>query len=156
MLPYTAGILETPISTSSARTTSRPSGVGIQPPGGGSSGGWTFTSQGGGRREAAFQCERARFDEILLRKRGEGRRAGVENARLTGVITEDGRIVGVRYVAGDQAHLRWRAKFVLDASGRAGVITNQHYKYRRAIRAAAAGRLLQTLSRRRRVDKPRR
>jgi flavin-dependent dehydrogenase len=88
-----------------------------------------FTSQGGGRREAAFQCERASFDDVLLTEAGKAGAEIVQEARVTGVIIEDGRVVGVEYLHDDVAK-QVRARFVMDASGRAGVISNQTFKQR--------------------------
>jgi flavin-dependent dehydrogenase len=85
-----------------------------------------FTEQGGGRRLTTFQVERSEFDEVLLRE-AEGRGATVkEEAHVGGVLTDDGgRIVGVRYTHEGRPR-EARARMVLDASGRAGVVTNQH------------------------------
>lgn len=89
-----------------------------------------FTAQGGGRREAAFQCERAAFDEVLLREAGKAGAEVHEDARVLGVITEGDRIVGVEVKQGGETR-QVRARFVMDASGRAGVISNQHFKHRK-------------------------
>jgi FADH2-dependent halogenase len=85
-----------------------------------------FTEQGGGRRLTTFQVERSEFDDLLLK---EAERRGVavrEEAHVSRVLTDDeGRIVGVSYTH-EGRPLEARARMVLDASGRAGVITNQH------------------------------
>ncbi|MEO6086726.1 MAG: FAD-dependent oxidoreductase [Umezawaea sp.] len=65
----------------------------------------------------AFQVERSRFDEILLRNAA---RKGVdvrENCRVVGVIDEDDRVRGVRYLDADGVEHVVRARYVVDASG---------------------------------------
>ncbi|SHN47301.1 NAD(P)/FAD-dependent oxidoreductase [Cryptosporangium aurantiacum] len=89
-----------------------------------------FTSQGGGRREAAFQCERAAFDDVLLREAGKAGAVIQEEARVTGVLTEGDRIVGVEYERNGVTQ-QVRARFVVDTSGRAGIISHQHFGHRR-------------------------
>jgi FADH2-dependent halogenase len=132
MLPYTAGILgqlgilgqfpaeEYPVKWGAEFT--------------GPAGGFRrvdFTSQGGGRKEAAFQCERARFDHVLLRNAEDAGARVLQEARVLGVTTgQGGRITGVRYVHDDAEHGA-ATRYVMDASGRAGVISNQHFKNRR-------------------------
>lgn len=131
MLPYTAGILEKIGIIDEFPPEDFPTKWGAEFTG--PSGQFRrvdFTSQGGGRREAAFQCERARFDEILVRSAEKSGAQIIQNARVTGVIVEEGRIVGVNYIV-DGTPREARAKFVLDASGRAGIISNQHFKNRK-------------------------
>jgi halogenation protein CepH len=68
------------------------------------------------RHSEAYQVERMKFDEILLRnatKQGVEVREGVA---VGGVAEEDGRVVGVRYTADGRAR-EARARFVVDASG---------------------------------------
>ncbi|MFJ8631927.1 FAD-dependent oxidoreductase [Streptomyces sp. NPDC093568] len=65
----------------------------------------------------AFQVERSRFDEILLRN---AERVGVEvreGSPVRRVLTEDGRVRGVEYTAPDGTARTARARFVIDASG---------------------------------------
>lgn len=131
MLPYTAGILEKLGILDQFSPDDFPTKWGAEFTGPtGQFRRVDFTSQGGGRREAAFQCERARFDEILLRTAEKAGAQVRQDARVTGVISQDGRIVGVRYVH-EGTEREVRARLVLDASGRAGIITNQHFKYRK-------------------------
>ncbi|OLT23740.1 hypothetical protein BJF78_31640 [Pseudonocardia sp. CNS-139] len=87
-----------------------------------------FTAQGGGRREAAFQCERALFDEVLLREPARPARDR-RGRRVLGVIIENDRTVGVEVRLGEETK-QVRARFVMDASGRAGIISNQTFKQR--------------------------
>lgn len=70
-----------------------------------------------GETSYAYQVERMRFDEILLRNAG---RAGVdvrEEAVVDATISEDGRVRGVRYRSADGVEHEVRARYVLDASG---------------------------------------
>lgn len=88
-----------------------------------------FEDQGEGRVLTTFQVERADFDRLLLdhaRARGATVREG---ARVVEVLTEAGRIVGVSYRVGDEVRTV-QAAYVLDASGRAGVIAKQYLKSR--------------------------
>lgn len=65
----------------------------------------------------AYQVERMKFDEILLRN---ARRKGVdvrEESSVSEVIEEDGRVVGVRYLDADGTAHEVRADWVVDASG---------------------------------------
>lgn len=66
---------------------------------------------------AAFQVERMKFDEILLRN---AERNGVEvreNASVDAPLEEGGRVVGVRYRGADGVSREVRARYVVDASG---------------------------------------
>lgn len=65
----------------------------------------------------AYQVERSKFDEILLR---HAARQGVdvrEEHSVQGVVQEDGRVVGVRYTDAQGRERVARARFVADASG---------------------------------------
>ncbi len=70
-----------------------------------------------------FHVDRAAFDQILLnhaRSRGVGVR---ENAKVTDVLMDGERVVGVTYREGKNETLRSaEARFVVDASGAASVI----------------------------------
>ena len=127
MLPYTAGILDQLGILDQFPGSEYPVKWGAEFTG--PTGGFRrvdFTSQGGGRKEAAFQCERAQFDQVLLRNAVAAGTQVLEEARVLGVITDDdGRVTGVRYVHGDSEH-EARARYVMDASGRAGVISHQY------------------------------
>jgi FADH2-dependent halogenase len=77
---------------------------------------------GDGRRDWTFHVERAHFDKILLDSAAETPGVTVfQQARVTGLQRDGKRISGVHYEAGDQPHSA-TARFVIDASGRAGVI----------------------------------
>lgn len=65
----------------------------------------------------AYQVERMRFDDILLRN---ARRVGVEvreGCCTVGAVTEGGRVRGVRYTDQDGRPRVATARFVVDASG---------------------------------------
>ncbi|MFF8731643.1 tryptophan 7-halogenase [Streptomyces sp. NPDC015171] len=65
----------------------------------------------------AFQVERSRFDEILLRN---AQRAGAEvreGSPVRRVLAEGGRVRGVEYTGPDGAARTAHARFVIDASG---------------------------------------
>ncbi|MEU6147869.1 FAD-dependent oxidoreductase [Streptomyces sp. NPDC047081] len=65
----------------------------------------------------AFQVERSRFDDILLRN---ARRVGVEvreNSPVRRVLTEGARVHGVEYTDADGTTRTAHARFVIDASG---------------------------------------
>jgi halogenation protein CepH len=72
----------------------------------------------------AYQVERARFDEILLRN---AQRKGVdvrEGADVTMALEEQGRFTGVRYEDESGTAREVRGRFVIDASGGRGVFAN--------------------------------
>jgi halogenation protein CepH len=73
----------------------------------------------------AYQVERCKFDQILFENaRGKGVDI-VENCTVRGVLTEAGRVVGVRYDAGDGTERIVRARYVADASGNGSAIHEQ-------------------------------
>ncbi|GAA2889819.1 FAD-binding protein [Actinoplanes cyaneus] len=70
-----------------------------------------------GPTSTAYQVERMKFDDILLRNAA---RTGVdvrENSPVTEVVSDDERVRGVRYTDPDGAEHEIRATFVVDASG---------------------------------------
>jgi FAD-dependent halogenase len=69
----------------------------------------------------AFHVDRAAFDKILL---DNARVCGTEvlRARVSGPLTEDGRVVGVTYEDANGKPETARASYVIDASGAASVI----------------------------------
>jgi halogenation protein CepH len=82
---------------------------------------WTFafsvSSRMAGPTSFAYQVERSRFDEILLRN---ARRVGAEvreGCSVTDVIEEGDRVVGVRYTDADGNERAAAASFVVDAGG---------------------------------------
>lgn len=70
-----------------------------------------------GPHSDAYQVERMKFDEILLRNAA---RQGVEvreGVSVSGVLEEGGRVVGVRCADADGRVREERARYVVDASG---------------------------------------
>ena len=73
----------------------------------------------------SYQVSRPEFDQILL---DNSRKAGVdvrEGHRVTQVIFDDGRAVGVRYESAKGESKEIPASFVVDASGQGGLIARQ-------------------------------
>jgi flavin-dependent dehydrogenase len=75
----------------------------------------------------SFQFERAVFDEILLRHAAYAGATVLQSARVTDVLTSpDGRVCGVSYVQDKDGPKRnTAARWIVDASGRAGVLANR-------------------------------
>ncbi|WP_250029480.1 tryptophan 7-halogenase [Paractinoplanes maris] len=65
----------------------------------------------------AYQVERLKFDEILLRNAARNGVDVRENAPVTEVVADDDRVRGVRYTDEDGGQREIRATFVVDASG---------------------------------------
>lgn len=96
-------------------------------------GGYTrvdFTDQGAGRELTTYQVERSAFDDMLLR---HAAKAGVDvrfGARVTRFESAGERLTGVTYTQdGVTRHLS--ARRIIDASGRAGVISTGVLRSRR-------------------------
>jgi FADH2-dependent halogenase/halogenation protein CepH len=81
-----------------------------------------FTAQGPGRHDTTFQVERAHFDRTLAEFSRESGVNLLEEANVLDLLQEDGRVVGVRYEHGGESHTV-RARYVVDASGRASKIS---------------------------------
>ena len=78
-------------------------------------------NMGDGFRHWTFQVERSDFDKILL-DAAQSRGAHVlQEAKVRGLIQERGRIRGVNFIHAGERHTA-TARYVVDASGRAGVI----------------------------------
>ena len=69
----------------------------------------------------AWLVERDRFDTILFESAARAGARTELGARAEAVLYEDGRAVGVRYRKDEREHVA-RARFVIDASGQAGLI----------------------------------
>nr|QVT76754.1 tryptophan 7-halogenase [Streptomyces sp.] len=89
-----------------------------------------FTDQGSGRVLTTYQLERADFDTILLNHAAECGATVVQEARVSKVDMEGDRAVGVTYTAGGTER-SVRARRVIDASGRAGLIAKSVLRSRR-------------------------
>jgi FADH2-dependent halogenase len=80
---------------------------------------------GDGYRTWTLHVERSHFDKILLDAAAEEPNATVlEEARVTRVLFDDERVAGVEYNWGGEQHAA-TAPYVVDASGRAGVIARE-------------------------------
>ncbi|GAA1959201.1 NAD(P)/FAD-dependent oxidoreductase [Amycolatopsis minnesotensis] len=83
-----------------------------------------FAKQGDGRHRETFQVERAHFDQVVLdQARAAGAKVRTE-APVTELLLTGDRITGVRYTHDGREH-QAHARFVVDASGRAGKIANR-------------------------------
>jgi flavin-dependent dehydrogenase len=90
-----------------------------------------FEAQGAGRVLTTWNVERSLFDRAMLRAAAAAGATVLEGARVTRVRTDhSGRIVGVDYRTDDRQHSA-HAPMVIDASGRAGVISHQHLRARK-------------------------
>ncbi|MFI1993518.1 tryptophan 7-halogenase [Actinoplanes sp. NPDC020271] len=70
-----------------------------------------------GPTSTAYQVERMKFDDILLRNAADNGVDVRENSPVTEVVSDDERVRGVRYTDPDGAEHEIRASFVVDASG---------------------------------------
>ncbi|MFD4986519.1 NAD(P)/FAD-dependent oxidoreductase [Streptomyces sp. NPDC058374] len=79
----------------------------------------------------SWQVERADFDHVLLEHARESGVNVVEGARVKKVLFEGDRAIGAEWVDPESGEtVTTHADFVLDASGRAGLIGAQHFDYR--------------------------
>ncbi|MBO0802390.1 MAG: tryptophan 7-halogenase [Nocardiopsaceae bacterium] len=82
---------------------------------------WTFSFGVSPRMEGqtsyAYQVERSKFDEILLRNASKVGADVREGCAVTGLLTEGDRVSGVTYTADDGQLRKATARFVVDASG---------------------------------------
>ena len=86
---------------------------------------WTeFDSLAGGR-EYSLQVERSRFDAILLARAAAVGAQVREGHRVRAVLWDGERAVGVRYTSAEGATGEFRARWVIDASGRSGLIARE-------------------------------
>jgi flavin-dependent dehydrogenase len=78
----------------------------------------------------SYQVRRSEFDEILFRNAVRKGAHAIENCRVRSVeFDEHGALVQAR--DGDARELTWRARFIVDASGRDTVLANQFAMKRR-------------------------
>ncbi|NKY97165.1 NAD(P)/FAD-dependent oxidoreductase [Nocardiopsis alborubida] len=82
-----------------------------------------FDEIGEGYRDWTLQVERAEFDQILLDAAAAEGAKVVEGARVTAPVLSGDRVSGVRYTLDDGSSSTVRAHYVVDASGRTGVIS---------------------------------
>ncbi|SCL59325.1 NAD(P)/FAD-dependent oxidoreductase [Micromonospora eburnea] len=79
----------------------------------------------------SWQVDREDFDTVLLDHAGESGAEVVQNAQVKRVIFDGDRAVGVEWQpAGGELRVE-TADYVIDASGRAGLIAAQHFNHRR-------------------------
>lgn len=74
---------------------------------------------------SAYQVRRAEFDEILFRHARHQGAEALEGVRVTGVAFQPGGGAEVCAADEDGQRLRWRARFVVDASGRDTFLANR-------------------------------
>jgi FADH2-dependent halogenase len=100
-----------------------------------------FTISDPGREHYAFQVERAQFDSLLLDHAAQAGAEVLMQARVTDLIVEPDeargthgqtggkeRVRGVVYVHHEDPHLRRAtARWIVDASGRAGVLAHRYH-----------------------------
>jgi FADH2-dependent halogenase len=86
-----------------------------------------FVSRDAERADYAFQVERAQFDALLLDQAARAGAQVIQQARVTDLIlAADGRVRGVVYVTHTaQEPRRVTARWIVDASGRAGVLAQR-------------------------------
>lgn len=85
-----------------------------------------FTAQGGGRRETTYQVERADFDKMFLDHARECGAKVLEDTRVRSILAHGGTPSGITMTTPDGRHHTVHARYVVDASGRAGVLAHQH------------------------------
>jgi FADH2-dependent halogenase len=89
-----------------------------------------FADQGAGRRQTTYQVERSEFDHRLLERARQVGATVVQEARVQRLLVDGDRVRGVVYERRGQERAV-RARRVLDASGRTGVIASQWLRARR-------------------------
>ncbi|MFF0739445.1 NAD(P)/FAD-dependent oxidoreductase [Streptomyces sp. NPDC004111] len=76
--------------------------------------------------QTSWQVDRADFDDVLLKHAASQGAEVVEGAQVRKVLFEDGRAVGVEWDR-QGTTLTERADYVVDASGRAGLLSVRHF-----------------------------
>ncbi len=79
----------------------------------------------GTEAQTSWQVDRADFDEVLLRHAASQGVEVVEGAQARKVLFEDGRAAGVEWAHEGREHTT-RADHVIDATGRAGLLSVRH------------------------------
>ncbi|MBF6520506.1 NAD(P)/FAD-dependent oxidoreductase [Nocardia farcinica] len=80
----------------------------------------------------SYQVERAAFDEILLRNAAEQGATVIEGATVTDVVFEGDRPAAVEWKAAGEDEIRTiPCDFLVDASGRYGLLANRRFGMRR-------------------------
>lgn len=83
-----------------------------------------FSSLAEGQRKFGFNVERAPFDALLSAHAARAGACVIEDAEVRRVVVDGDRVTGVRYEHG-QRIVEVRAPFVVDASGRAGLVARR-------------------------------
>jgi len=86
---------------------------------------WTDFEVAVGGRDYSLQVDRSVFDSILLRRAEETGATVRQGCRVQEVLWESGRAVGVRYRAADGRLHEARTRWVVDATGRSGLIARR-------------------------------
>ncbi|GAA4688380.1 FADH2-dependent halogenase [Promicromonospora umidemergens] len=85
-----------------------------------------FTDQGPGRFHTTFQVERSRFDQVLLDSAVEAGATVTLQAEVTDIdLSDDDAPHRIRYTEADGEPVEVQASVLIDASGRAGVISGK-------------------------------
>lgn len=82
---------------------------------------------------SSWQVDREDFDDILLRNAARQGAQVVQNATVKRVLFDDDRAVAIEWVRNDSPDtvLRTCFDYLIDASGRAGMLTRQQFRNRR-------------------------
>ncbi|MBO0880729.1 MAG: tryptophan 7-halogenase, partial [Mycobacterium sp.] len=78
----------------------------------------------------SWQVDRATFDDILLRNAAQQGAEVIEEAKVTNVVFDGDRPSAVEWQSRDSQHQTSTFDFLVDASGRAGVLSRQHFDMR--------------------------
>ncbi len=89
----------------------------------------SFTNLAEGQKPFAYNFNRARFDNVLLEHAKDTGAQVLQEAEAKKLVFEGDRLVGVEYQYQGQRH-EARASYVIDASGRAGLIS-KHFNLRK-------------------------
>lgn len=89
----------------------------------------SFTNLAEGQKHLTYNLNRARFDRVLLEHARDTGAKVLQEADVKKLIFDGERLVGVEYQYQGQRH-EARASFVVDASGRAGLIS-KHFNLRK-------------------------
>ncbi|MFG2983211.1 NAD(P)/FAD-dependent oxidoreductase [Streptomyces sp. NPDC048258] len=84
----------------------------------------------GTNAQSSWQVDRADFDDVLLRHAAEQGVEVIEGAAVQQVRFEEGRAVGVDWTHEGRTH-RDDTEYVIDASGRAGILSARQFRDRR-------------------------
>ena len=89
----------------------------------------TVPSEWFNRNESALSLSRARMDFLLLEKAASAGVEVFEETRITGLLTENSSVCGVKARDERGAHFEIRADLTIDATGRARVLSRMAEKF---------------------------